>query len=211
MLRRLIAAGMPLAACLAGAAAQASTIPERSAAELMDALMWNREPVGGPFTLTDHTRRTRTDSDFRGKLLLIYFGYTYCPDICPTDLQAIAQAIDQLGPTGDAVQPLFITLDPERDTAEHLAEYVALFHPRLVGLTGDLEAVRKTALAFKVFHAKVPSARSTDYGIDHTGFIYLVDDTGRYVGFMPPGTSANRLVQVVRQHLPPSGPEGTHP
>jgi protein SCO1/2 len=209
MPKRLLAVGMPLAVCIAGAAAQTSTTPERSAAELMDALMWNREPVGGPFSLVDHTRRTRTDSDFRGKLLLVYFGYTYCPDICPTDLQAIAQALDQLGPAGDAVQPLFITLDPERDTVEHLAEYVALFHPRLVGLTGDVEAIRQTARAYKVFYARAPSAQSTDYTIDHTGFIYLVDRAGRYLGFLPPGTSADRLMQVLRQHLAPSRLEGS--
>jgi cytochrome oxidase Cu insertion factor (SCO1/SenC/PrrC family) len=97
---------------------------DRSAAELMDALMWNREPVGGPFSLVDHTGRPRTEADFRGKWLVIYFGYTHCPDICPTDLQAIAQAVERLGAGGEAVQPLFITLDPERDTAGHLAEYM---------------------------------------------------------------------------------------
>src|SRR5947209_439799 len=105
-----------------------------SAAQLMDDLMWARGPIGGPFALTDHTGKPRTDVDFRGKLMLIYFGYTYCPDVCPADLTAISSAIDFLGRAGDAVQPIFITVDPERDTVEHLADYVTAFHPRLVGL-----------------------------------------------------------------------------
>jgi protein SCO1/2 len=168
----------------------------------MDALMWNREPVGGSFDLIDHTGKPRTDTDFRGQLLLVYFGYTYCPDQCPTDLQAIAQALDQLGPAADAIQPLFITLDPERDTAEHLADYVAAFHPKLVGLTGAPEAIRRVALAYKVYYRKAPGAENTDYAVDHTSFIYLVDAAGHFLGFLPPGTSADRLTQVVREHIP---------
>ncbi|WP_425311740.1 SCO family protein [Microvirga massiliensis] len=187
-----------------GAGAQTATAPKRSAAELMDVLMWNKEPIGGPFSLIDHTRRVKTDADFRGKWLLLYFGSTYCPDVCPTDLHVIAQAVDQLGPAGDAVQPVFITVDPERDSAEHLAEYVALFHPRLVGLTGDPAAISRAASAYKVFYAKVPAAGTLEYSVDHTAFIYLVDPAGQYVGFFPPGTSAERLGQVLRQHLPSS-------
>ena len=89
------------------------TAPEPSAAALMDAVMWNKEQIGGPFALIDQDGRPRTDADFRGKLLLVYFGYTYCTDICPTDLQAISTAIDKLGPVGESVQPLFITVDPD--------------------------------------------------------------------------------------------------
>jgi protein SCO1/2 len=174
---------------------------ERSAAELMDALMWNREPVGGPFALVDHTGQPRTDADFRGKLLVIYFGFTYCPDICPTDLQAIGLALDRLGSAGENVQPLFITIDPERDTAEHLAEYVPLFHPRLIGLTGDADAVRRAALAYKVFYAKAPGSQIGGYSLDHTAFIYLAGASGEYLGFLPPGTGPDRLAQVIRGHL----------
>src|SRR5215470_5161114 len=100
-----------------------------SAARLMDDLMRNRGPIGGPFALVDQTGTPRTDEDVRGKLLLIYFGYSYCPDVCPTDLQQIGLAVDQLGAAGGAVQPLFITLDPERDTAMHLAEIRAAISP----------------------------------------------------------------------------------
>jgi len=124
------------------APACAADAPARSAAEVMDILMWNREPVGGPFELTDHTGHLRTERDFRGQLMLVYFGFTWCPDICPADLQAIGLALDKLGNDAARLQPLFITVDPERDTAEHLAEYVKLFHPRLIGLTGSLDAIR---------------------------------------------------------------------
>src|SRR5262245_51627757 len=156
--------------------------PERSAAELMDAVMWNREPIGGPFTLTDQHGRRRTDADFRGRLMLVYFGFTYCPDICPTDLQAMSLAIDRLGAAGEAVQPLFITVDPERDTPEHLADYVTMFHPRLIALTGDAAAIREAARAFRVYYAKAPTADGGDYTVDHSGFIYLLDGAGKYVG-----------------------------
>jgi cytochrome oxidase Cu insertion factor (SCO1/SenC/PrrC family) len=210
VLQRLPVALSLLLASLAGAGAQ-PTGSDRSAAELMDALMWNREPVGGPFSLVDHTGRLRTEADFRGKWLVIYFGYTHCPDICPTDLQAIAQAVDQLGSAGEAVQPLFITVDPERDTVRHLAEYVPLFHPRLIGLTGAPEAIQQAAAAYKVFYTRAPAARPSDYGVDHTAFIYLVDPIGRYVGFLPPGTSANRLEHILRQHLSLGGQAPAEP
>ena len=171
------------------------------AARLMDDLMWNRGPVGGPFALVDHTGKPRTDDDFRGKLLLIYFGYSYCPDACPTDLQQIGLAIDRLGTAGEAVQPLFITLDPERDTAARLADYVPLFHPRLIGLTGSAEQIRGAASAYKVYYAKYPPG-SPDYVVDHSSFIYLVDENGKYIGFFPPGTTADRMVEIISLRLP---------
>lgn len=184
------------------APACAADAPARSAAEIMDILMWNREPVGGPFELTDHTGHVRTERDFRGQLMLVYFGFTYCPDICPTDLQAIGQALDKLGRDGERVQPLFVTVDPERDTAQHLAEYVPLFHPRLIGLTGSVDAVRKAADAYKVYFAKVPTGKeASDYTVDHTAFIYLMDRNGNYLGFFPPGTTADRMVEIIRPRL----------
>ena len=187
-----------LAGAFAGDAPARST---RSAAEIMDILMWNREPVGGPFALTDQTGHVRTNSDFRGRLMLVYFGFTYCPDVCPTDLQAIALALDKLGGDADGVQPIFITVDPERDTAAHLAEYVPLFHPRLIGLTGSAEAIRKVADAYKVYYAKVPLEGAGDYTVDHTAYIYLMDRDGNYLGFFPPGTSADRMVEIIRPRL----------
>lgn len=181
------------------AAAQSSA---RSAAELMDAVMWNREPIGGAFALRDQTGKRRTDADFRGQMMLVYFGFTYCPDICPTDLQAIGLAMDQLGAEAAKVQPLFITLDPQRDTVEHLARYVPLFHPRLIGLTGSIADVSQAAAAYRVYHNRVKTGdKPDDYTIDHSAFIYLVDSDGKYLGFFPPGTDAARLVEMIRPHL----------
>ena len=174
---------------------------ERSAAELMDAVMWNREPIGGPFALTDQDGRRRTDADFRGKLMLIYFGFTYCPDVCPTDLNEIGLALDRLGPAGEMLQPVFVTLDPERDTPAHLKDYMPLFHPRFVGLTGSTDAIRDAARAYRVYHAKVEREDRSDYTVDHSAFIYLMGRGGEYLGFFPPGTSAERLAEGLRPHL----------
>jgi cytochrome oxidase Cu insertion factor (SCO1/SenC/PrrC family) len=173
-----------------------------SAAELMDALMWNHGPIGGPFDLIDQNGRRRTDAEFRGKLLILYFGYTHCPDVCPTDLIAISSAIRLLGAAGNNVQPIFITVDPQRDTVEHLRGYVSTFHPRLIGLTGSEHDIRTLALAYKVYYAKVAAEHGEPYAIDHTGFIYLVGGDGKYLGFFPPGTPPERMVEVIRQHLP---------
>ena len=172
-----------------------------SATALIEALLENREPIGGPFDLIDHAGRRRTDADFRGKIVLIYFGYTHCPDVCPTELQALSLALDMLGTEGDAVQPLFITVDPERDTPSQLAEYVTSFHPRLVALTGPHSAIRKVALAYKVYFARTSPAQNGDYAVDHTVFIYLVGKDGRYRGFLPSGTPPERIVEIVRSQL----------
>jgi len=197
-----ISVGLWLALLPAGAG---ETAP-RSPAEIMDILMWNREPVGGPFELIDHTGRPRSERDFRGRLMLVYFGFTFCPDICPTDLQAIGLAVDRLGRDGDGVQPLFITVDPERDTAQQLADYVRPFHPRLIGLTGSSDAIRKAADAYKVYYARVSTGTDAgDYTIDHTAFIYLMDRDGHYLGFFPPGTSADRMVEIIRPRLAEPG------
>jgi protein SCO1 len=207
--------GLLLAGAFAGgiAVAAASWVlwpqapTERSATELMEALMWGREPIGGPFALIDHNGEPRTDLDFRGKLLLIYFGFTFCSDVCPTELQAMAAAIDRLGAAGAAVQPLFITVDPEKDTPEQLKSYVALFHPRLIGLTGDPRAIKKIALAYKVYYAKTDPTRNAGTEIDHTGFIFLVGPDGKYLGFAPPGTPPARLADIISHALPHAGIE----
>jgi protein SCO1/2 len=164
--------------------------------------MWGREPPVTSFALTDHHGERRTDQHFRGKLLVVYFGYLFCPDVCPTDLQTIAHAIDELGSVGDAVQPLFVTLDPDRDTPENLKSYVPLFHPRLIGLTGTSEEIRRVAQGYKVYYARTSEPGMSTYLLDHSAFIYLIDDGGRYVGFLPPGTSSTRLVDVMRRYLP---------
>jgi cytochrome oxidase Cu insertion factor (SCO1/SenC/PrrC family) len=171
------------------------------AAKLMDDLMWGRGQVGGPFALIDQYGKPRTDADFRGKLLLVFFGYTTCPDICPTELMQIAMAVDKLGAAGDDVQPLFISVDPERDTPDVLAAYVTQFHPRLIGLTGTAEQIRAVADSYKAYYAKYKPPDGAVYLIDHTGFVYLMGRSGDYLGFFPPGTSADRMDDIIRQHL----------
>ena len=195
----LIAGGVVFSGGLAAAGEQASE-EQGSAAQMMDDLMVGRGTVGGPFTLTDQTGRQRSDSEFRGKLMVVYFGYTLCPDVCPADLMAITQALDALGPAAEGVQPVFITVDPERDTRV-LADYVAAFHRSLVGLTGSPEEIRKVANSYKAFYAKVPDERSGAYSIDHAGVIYLMGRSGEYLGFMPPQTSPDRLTEVLRKFL----------
>jgi cytochrome oxidase Cu insertion factor (SCO1/SenC/PrrC family) len=178
----------------------AAAAEQPSAAQMMDDLMYGRGPVGGPFTLTDQTGKQRSDTDFRGKLMIVYFGYTYCPDVCPTDLMAITQALDALGPAAEGVQPVFITIDPERDT-KLLTDYVAAFHRSLVGLTGSPDEIRKVANSYKAFYVKVQDERSGDYSIDHAGVVYLMGRNGEYLGFMPPQTSPDRLTEVLRKNL----------
>jgi cytochrome oxidase Cu insertion factor (SCO1/SenC/PrrC family) len=173
------------------------------AATWMDNLMWGRGHVGGPFELIDQNGNRRTDADFRGRLLIVYFGYTYCPDVCPADLTEIGLAVDKLGELSNDVQPLFISLDPERDTPKVLAQYVPSFHPRLIGLTGTSEQIRAVADSYMAYYAKYVPTDGGVYLIDHTGLIYLMGRSGEYLGFFPPGTSADRMVEIIRQHLGP--------
>jgi len=181
-------------------AGMAAAEEQPSAAQMMDDLMYGRGTVGGPFTLTDPTGKKRSDSEFRGKLMIVYFGYTFCPDVCPADLMAITRALDALGPAAEGVQPVFITVDPERDT-KVLGEYVAAFHHSLVGLTGSPEEIRKVANSYKAFYAKVPGEHDGEYAIDHTGVIYLMGREGEYLGFLPPQTDPQKLTEVLRKYL----------
>jgi len=140
---------------------------------------------GRDFSLTDHDGKPRTLADFRGKAVAIFFGYTQCPDYCPTTLAALADAMKRLGPDSDRVQVLFITLDPERDTPELLRAYVPAFDPRFLGLYGDSDATARTAKEFKVIYQKVPGAKPGSYTLDHSAATYLYDPQGRlrvYVG-----------------------------
>src|SRR6201996_5052507 len=154
---RLIAALFAFVISVDATRAEDTPPDQAAAARMMDDLMYGRGTVGGPFTLTDQTGTKRSDSDFRGKLMIVYFGYTFCPDVCPADLMAITQALDALGPAADGVQPIFITIDPERDN-KVMAEYLRAFHRSFVGLTGSPEEIRKVANAYKAFYAKLPPA-----------------------------------------------------
>jgi protein SCO1/2 len=151
--------------------------------------------VGGPFTLTDQDGKRVTDKDYRGRHMLVFFGFTSCPDICPAGLQLISAVLENLGPKADRVAPIFISVDPERDTQAKLAQYVKNFNPRLIGLTGTPEEIAATAKAFKVFYRKVPneSGAAGDYGMDHTSIIYLMDPRGEYVTHFTPATSVEEM------------------
>jgi protein SCO1/2 len=200
--KRLLLSGI---LALHGLFAPAPTIAaeaEPSAVELIEGLLSGKASVGGPFELTDHNGRRRTDTDFRGKLVVLYFGYTSCPDVCPTELQAITLALDKLGTAADAVQPLFITVDPERDTPARLADFISAFDPRFIALTGAMPAIRKAALAYRVYFAR-PVAATANYPVDHTGFIYLVGTDGRYLGFLPPGLAPDAIADAIRARLRP--------
>jgi protein SCO1/2 len=198
---RLLGVAAAIAMAAAAIAARAQEPDQARAARLMDDLMWGRGQVGGRFTLNDQNGKTRTDADFRGKLMLVYFGYTTCPDICPTDLMQIGLTLDKLGDAADDLQALFISVDPERDTADVLAKYVANFSPRILGLTGTPAQIRAAADAYKAYYARYTPPDGAVYLIDHTGFIYLMGRSGEYLGFFPPGTTADRMVEIITQHL----------
>lgn len=135
--------------------------------------------VGGPFALTDTNGKTVTDADFRGQPMLVFFGYTHCPDVCPTTLSSISQMLAALGPDKKA-KALFITLDPERDTPAVLKDYLSSFDPRIVGLTGNRADIDKVEREYRVFAKKVPG-QGGDYSMDHTAVVYLMDRDGNFV------------------------------
>lgn len=147
--------------------------------------------IGGAFTLTDNTGKRVTDQDFHGKYTLVFFGFTSCPDICPAGLQLMAGALEKLGTKAQRITPIFISVDPQRDTPEKLAAYVKNFDPRLVGLTGTPEEIAAVAKAYKVYYAKVPS--KDDYTMDHTSIIYVMDPKGEFVTHFTPSTSADDM------------------
>jgi protein SCO1/2 len=157
--------------------------------------------LGGPFSLVDHTGRAVTERDFAGRALLVYFGFTYCPDVCPTELGTIAAAIDAMGPAGERVTPVLVTIDPERDTPAALADYVARFHPRMVGLTGSAEQIAQAARAYRVYYAKVRPRDSSDYLMDHSSFIYFVGPDGRVRSLFRPETSPEAIAAAVTAQL----------
>ena len=150
--------------------------------------------IGGPFTLVDHTGRTVTSEDFSGRYRLVYFGYTFCPDVCPTALQTMMSAYAQLSPKTQAkVVPLFITVDPQRDTVERMQGYIAAFHPALIGLSGTVEQTTAAAKAYKAYFAKVKQEDDKPYLMDHSSIIYLMDPEGRYHAHFGHGTSAQAV------------------
>ncbi len=153
------------------------------------AFMWlsggggnNPAGIGGPFTLEDGAGNPVTDRDFRGKYMLVYFGYTFCPDVCPTTLQAVADAMDKLGPDAAKVRPVFITVDPKRDTPAVVKKYAAAFGPNITGLTGTPDEIERVAKEYRVYYAEHRTGPGpNDYSMDHSSVIYLMDPQGSFV------------------------------
>jgi protein SCO1 len=158
--------------------------------------------IGGPFSLVGHDGKPVTDQAFRGKYMLVFFGFTHCPDICPAELQVMSAALDELGPKADQVVPVFITLDPERDTQAAMAAYVKNFSPRFVGLTGSPEAIAAAAKAYRVAYSKFQQDKSTsDYSIDHSALVYLMGKDGEYITHFAYGTPASKMTETLRRYL----------
>ena len=138
--------------------------------------------IGGPFKLEDGSGKPVSDTAFRGKYMLVYFGYTYCPDVCPTTLNEVADALDHLGAKADNVQPIFITIDPERDTAAVVKQYTAAFSSRLLGLTGTVDQIAQVAKEYRVYYAKHRTGPGPgDYSMDHSSILYLMGPDGRFI------------------------------
>ena len=138
--------------------------------------------VGGPFSLIDGDGHPVTDQTWRGKYMLVYFGYTFCPDVCPTTLSNVADAIDKLGPRADRLQALFVTVDPKRDTASVVKQYAAAFSPRITGLTGSPAQIAAAAKAYRVYYAEHRTGTGPDdYSMDHSSVLYLMGPDGRFI------------------------------
>lgn len=138
--------------------------------------------IGGPFSLLEPDGKNVTDLTFAGKPMLVYFGFTNCPDVCPSGLQVISAALDKLGSKADGITPLFITVDPERDTPQVLGEYVKSFNPRIIGLSGSPQDIAAVTKAYRVYVKKVPNDKEPErYGVDHSSFMYLMNGKGEYV------------------------------
>jgi len=158
--------------------------------------------VGGPFALTDHTGKRVSDKDFRGRFMLVFFGYTFCPDICQTGLQTMGASLEMLGERADQVAPIFITLDPKRDTVAVMAGYLANFDRRLIGLTGSADEIADVAKAFHAYSAKTGgSDTGDDYLLDHTSIYYLLDENGDYAAHFPYGRSAQQIAEEIARRL----------
>jgi protein SCO1/2 len=158
--------------------------------------------IGGPFVLVGKDGNTVTDKDFRGRYMLVFFGFTRCPDICPAELQVMSAALEELGSDADKVVPIFITLDPEHDTAEAVTAYVQNFGPKFVGLTGTPEAINQAAKAYRVIYQKFQDEGMGDtYSIDHSALVYFMGPDGAFLTHIPYGTPPKKMAETLRRYL----------
>jgi cytochrome oxidase Cu insertion factor (SCO1/SenC/PrrC family) len=158
--------------------------------------------IGGPFTMVNQKGETVTDKTYAGQYTLLFFGFTSCKDVCPTELQVMTAAFEQMGADADKITPLFVTVDPERDTPEVMKTYVSAFHPRLQGLTGSPEQVANIAKAYHIFYAKVPNAKDPkDYEMDHSSILYLMGPDGKFLKHFTYTTDAKVLAESLQKVL----------
>jgi cytochrome oxidase Cu insertion factor (SCO1/SenC/PrrC family) len=195
LLKRMLFAGLMLviaAAIAAYALLSTGRVPSGSGTPL----------VGGPFSMVDHTGRNVTEKTYAGKPMLLFFGFTYCPDVCPTELQVMAAALEQLGNKGAEIQPIFVSIDPARDTPDVLKAYVENFGPSFIGLTGTPEQVAAMAQTYKVFFEKRENKEAPDnYLMDHSSIIYLMGRDGKYLRHFSYTTDAAKLVEGLVEAL----------
>lgn len=155
--------------------------------------------VGGPFEMTDHNGKRVSEKDFLGRYMLAFFGFTYCPDVCPSELQTMSAALDRMGPEAEKIQPVFVTVDPARDTPEAMKAYVANFHPRLIGLTGSEEDVARMARAYRIYYGRAKGyEEAKDYLMDHSAILYLMGPDGKFVKHFSYTTDAAALADGLK-------------
>ena len=159
-----------------------------------------RADIGGPFQLTDQSGKRVTDKDFRGRYMLIYFGYSFCPDVCPTTLAVMAQALEKVGDRSRRVAPILITIDPERDTPKVLEDYVKAFGPTFVGLTGNAAEIKEVEKKYRVYAVKKP-LEGGNYGMDHSSVIYLMGPDGKLVSFYDEAISPDDLAKELKSKI----------
>jgi len=162
--------------------------------------------LGGAFSLTDQTGQAVTERDYAGRWMLVYFGYAFCPDVCPTELGTMAAAMDSLGAAAERVTPVFISVDPQRDTPAALADYVPRFHPRLQGLTGTPEQIAEVARRYRVYYARVQRPDMTDYLMDHSSFIYLVGPDARVRSLFRPELRPEAIAAAIAAQMGAGAP-----
>jgi len=160
----------------------------------------NPAAIGGAFSLVDQSGQLRHAADFRGRFMLVYFGYSYCPDICPTTLTMMADALEKLGRPGDRIVPIFITIDPARDSPKVLKDYLKSFSPRFVGLTGSAAAIAAAAKAYRVYYKKEP-LKGGGYAMDHSSWIYLMGPDGRFLADYDETLGADGLSAALKKWL----------
>ena len=194
----ILAAGLIAALLISGAGMLWFTQARQDSGLLIPA-----NAIGGPFALLDGDGRAVTDATYRGKYLLVYFGYTFCPDVCPTTLNQVATAMDKLGPQADRVQPLFITVDPRRDKPAVVKQYAAAFSPRLIGLTGSPEQIATVAKEYRVYYAEHRTGPGPDeYSMDHSSILYLMGPDGKFIAPIRADEGGDAIAADISRRLP---------